>query len=114
MNPVTPIADGWGEKTNNCRSFAYGYLNIYQKSAACDKLIGGLNLYTEKFNQLKTNLLNGPLSITEANAKIDEWANQIRNATQEAAELHSDAISIEYWEASVENLKAQLAHARSQ
>ncbi len=114
MNPVTPIADGWGEKTNNCRSFAYGYLNIYQKSAACDKLIGGVNLYTEKFNQLKTNLLNGPLSITEANAKIDEWANQIRNATQEAAELHSDAISIEYWEASVENLKAQLAHARSQ
>lgn len=113
-NPVTPIADKWGETTNDCEAFPYSDWSIYQKSAACDKLIGGWALYTEKFNELKTSFIDGPLSFGEANLKIDEWANQIRNATQEAAELHDDAISIEEWESAMENLKAQLAHARTQ
>jgi len=114
MNPVTPIADNWGETSNNCRAFPYESWYIYQKSAACDKLIGGWAFYTEKFNELKTNFINGPFSFTEANSKIDEWTNQIRSAIHEATELHSDAISIEEWESAIENLKAQLAHARTQ
>ena len=114
MNPVTPIADGWGEKTNNCSAFPYGDWDIYQKSAVCDKLIGGWTLYSEKFNELKTNFLNGPLSFGQADSKIEEWANQIRNATKEAARNHNDAVSIKEWESAMEILKAQLAYARMQ
>ena len=33
-NPVTPIADNWGDTTNNCQSFEYGEWQIYQKSAS--------------------------------------------------------------------------------
>ena len=43
-NPVTPIADDWGDTTNNCQTFNYGEWNITQKSAACDRIVGGLSL----------------------------------------------------------------------
>jgi spore coat protein CotH len=35
-NPVTPIADEWGETSNNCQPFPYGPFFIPQRSAACD------------------------------------------------------------------------------
>jgi hypothetical protein len=102
------------KKSNYCSAFPYGDWDIYQKSAACDKLIGGWTLYSEKFNELKTNFLTGPLAFNESDSKIDEWANQIRNATEEAARNHNDAVSIREWESAMEILKAQLAHARTQ
>ncbi len=113
-NPVTPITDKWGETTNDCEAFPYGEWDIYQKSAACDKLIGGWTLFSEKFNELKTNFLSGPFEFGEADSKIEEWAEQIRNATEEAARNHKDAVSISEWESAMEILKAQLAHARTQ
>ena len=97
-----------------------------------DPLMSDLTETSDNINKLKkdTNLSKEYLNISFlpeqydeavirlflhfANLKIDEWANQIRNATQEAAELHDDAISIEEWESAMENLKAQLAHARTQ
>jgi hypothetical protein len=69
---------------------------------------------------LKKNILNsegqllaGPLSVEQADARIDAWANQIREATYEANETHSDALPPHAWEQAVEQLKAQLAFVRS-
>ena len=67
--------------------------------------------FTTKYEQLKTNLVEGPLS--ESTVKIDQWINQIRDATIEANQLHSDAISLEQWESAIWLLKQQLEYART-
>jgi len=112
-NPVTPIADIWGDTTNNCQPFEYGEMGIQQKSAACDKIVAGLALDKSKYEELKTMLITGPMSEEVVNSKIDQWAAQIRNATQEAQLLYEDAISIGEWEFEIIKLKNQLDHARN-
>ena len=84
-----------------------------QKSAACDKIIAGLAQDKSKYEELKTMLISGPMSEEVVNSKIDQWAAQIRNATQEAQLLYEDAISIGEWEFEIIKLKNQLNHARN-
>ena len=112
-NPVTPIADKWGDTTNNCQSFEYGEWQLVQKSAACDKIIGGLARYELKYQQLKDSLINGPMSEFVVNSLIDQWQNQITNATIEAYQMHSDALNPTTWQNAVIELKSQLEHARN-
>ncbi|MDG2343467.1 MAG: CotH kinase family protein [Flavobacteriales bacterium] len=112
-NPVTPIADIWGDTTNSCQPFEYGAWGMYQKSAACDRIIGGLARYDSKYQQLKETLINGSMSEQTVNPIIDEWANQIRNATIKADQEHNDALKLSNWEEAVVDLKTQLDHARN-
>lgn len=111
-NPVTPIADGWGETRNNCEPFANGFLGLRQKSAACDKLTGGWASFTTEYEAKKAEFYEGPFSTEKVNEKIDEWAAQIRDATIEASQMHGDAISLEDWEQALALLKQQLELAR--
>ena len=111
-NPLTPIADSWGDTTNNCQSFGYGEWEIYQKSA-CDRIIGGLARYKLKYQQLKDSLINGPMSEFTVNSLIDQWATQITNATQEAHQMHNDALNPTTWQNAIIELKSQLEHARN-
>lgn len=111
-NPVTPIKDDWGETSANCEPFNHGAFFLTQRSAACDKLTGGWASFETEYEQLKTQFINGPLSIEKANAKLDEWKNQIHQATLEASEKYSDAVTISSWENSIGQLKQQLQHAR--
>ena len=113
VNSVTPIKDSWGDTSNNCQSFAYGDMGIEQKSAACDKIIGGLAKNMLKYQQLKDSLISGPMSQAIVDAKIDEWVNQIINATIEANQIHNDAISIAEWQNEIIELKNQLEYART-
>ena len=55
----------------------------------------------------------GPLSVEQADARIDAWADQIRKATIEANEIHSDALPLHAWERALDQLKAQLAWTRA-
>ncbi len=112
-NPVTPIADDWGETRNNCRPFSFGAFGFPQWSAACDRLTLAWSNYENEYNQKKLDLINGPLSQASTNQMIDTWMNQISEATQEASNTHDDAISIALWEASVAQLKEQLEFARN-
>ncbi len=86
---------------------------MYQKSAACDRIIGGLARYDAKFQQMKDSLINGSMSEQTVNTQIDQWANQIRNATIEADQEHNDALKLSNWEDAIIELKAQLEHARN-
>jgi len=112
-NPVTSIADSWGDTTNNCQSFEYGEWQIYQKSAACDRIIGALARYDLEYQQLKDSLINGPMSEFTVNSLIDQWATQITNATQEAHHTHNDALNPTTWQNAIIELKSQLEHARN-
>lgn len=112
-NPVTNIPDGWGETRNDCQPFTSGFFGLQQRSAACDKLIGGWAKYESEYEAIKTDLINGPLSISSANLMLDMWASQVREATIEARELHDDAISLGQWNFAIEELKDQLEIARN-
>ena len=112
-NPVTPIADDWGETSNNCQPFPYGSFFIYQWSAACDKLIGGWASYEQEYKDLKTKFINGPFSASTVNGLIVAWSEQIRAATQEADEEHSDALSLQEWENNLYEFMNQLEFARN-
>jgi hypothetical protein len=113
VNPVTPIADDWGETQNNCQPFPYGAFFIYQWSAACDKLIGGWASYEQEYKELKTKFINGPFSASTVNGLIVAWSEQIRAATQEADEKHSNALSMQEWENNLYEFMDQLEFARN-
>ena len=112
-NPVTPIADDWGDTTNNCQTFNFGEWNISQNSAACDRIIGGLGRFEVEYQHFKDSLVNGPLAEQTVNLLIDQWVNQIRNATIDANHLHSDALTLIDWVNAITRLKSQLEHARN-
>jgi hypothetical protein len=112
-NPVTPIADEWGQITNDCEVFPYGEWNLMQKSAACDKLVGSWSSHMNKYDQLRTQLINGPLSAAVVNAQLDLWVAQINEATIQASQQHNDAIAPSYWLDEVNALKSRLEYART-
>lgn len=111
-NPVTPIADEWGETTDNCQVFAYGAFHFTQRSAACDKLIAGWASYTDLYEQKKIEFRDGPFSEAQVNALLDAWTAQMRPAIEEADLAHQDATSVGAWEGAVNQLKSQLTFAR--
>jgi hypothetical protein len=110
-NPVTSIADDWGEVSNNC--FPFQYSNLFQWSAACDKLTAVWASYASEYQTKKNELINGPMSKASTDAMLDLWAEQIRSATEEASLIHDDAVSISEWEYYLNELKDQLEFARN-
>lgn len=113
QNPVTPIADNWGEITNNCQPFNYGSFQLTQWSAACDKLTAGWVTFSDEYETTLSQFKSGPLSEAQVSEKINAWKAQIRGATLEANEKHDDAISISGWENAVNKLWEQVAYARN-
>jgi hypothetical protein len=112
VNPVTPIADEWGETRNDCKRFLFGSFGFSQRSAACDKLTAGWALFMDLYEQKKEELINGPMAEAEVEALLDTWKEQIREATAEAKQTHPDALSLSEWDAAVLNLKLDLEFAR--
>jgi len=112
-NPVTPIADEWGEITNNCNPFSSGAFGARQKSAVCDKLTKAWVLFDEEYQLKLDQFKDGPLSEARIEEQLNAWTNQIRQATIEADVSHSDAINVSTWENALKNLRRQLDFARS-
>ena len=112
-NPVTPVADPWGEITANCEPFSYGPWQIRQRSAACDKLTAGWVSFNAEYQQQKEQFISGPFSEVQVNQLLETWIAQIRGATIEANQAHSDAISISEWENALDNFRLKLDFARN-
>jgi len=111
-NPVTPIADSFGEITNDCKPFGFGPWGIVQRSATCDKLIGGWAIFMDDYHKKIADFKIGAFSEPQVTQLLDKWSSQIRSATIEASELHDDAISLRDWENAVSVLKEKLQYAR--
>ena len=111
-NPVTPIADKWGEITNDCRPFPYGQWNIPQWSATCDPLIGTWTTFVDEREAVWAAFLEGPFSAESTESILKQWAGQIHDATSEAAATHHDALEVEKWKAALSKLGSSLDFAR--
>ena len=110
-NGITPIADAWGEISNNCLPFQY--LDAYQWSACCDKLTRIWSDYDELFQAKKDDLINGPLEESNTEAVLQAWIDQIEASTLEADAQFEDAISLAQWQAAILKLREQLEYARN-
>ena len=112
-NPVTPVADRWGDITANCEPFAYGDMGIKQRSAVCDKLTRGWTSYKKEYQDLKQKLITGAMTKENTDQLLNKWSDQIRTATIEATEMFDDATPVEKWDDAVNTLRAQLEYARA-
>jgi hypothetical protein len=112
VNPVTPIADEWGQTRANCSPFPFGQAYLLQRSAACDKLTAGWASYTDLYEQKRAAFKSGPLSKAQVEPVLQAWTDQIREATLEAHNIHPDAPGMGQWEAALLTLRQQLTHAR--
>jgi len=98
-NPVTPIADEWGETQNNCRPFPYGAFGLYQWSASCDRLIGGWAMHNELYSELKEQFIQGPFSASNVNSLLTTWSEQIKPVVKEAQDKNAwDQLTVQKWE----------------
>lgn len=114
VNPVTPIGDEWGEITADCEPFSYGGFGILQRSAACDPLTAAMVAYDDEYRAAIDDLLSGPLAKDRVETVLDEWEAQIADATEEAADAHSDAVGSATWRSGLAELREQLDHARGE
>jgi len=112
-NPVTPVADTFGETTNDCMPFASGAFQLVQRSATCDPLFAAYAEQDELYEQLEDALWEGPLAKDTVDALLDTWVEQITDATAEANSTHDDARAVETWLNRVEALKEALDYVRS-
>ena len=111
-NPVTPVADEFGSERADCQPFEYGAMKLTQRSASCDKLIGGLARMENEYQEALKTLINGPLSEKVIDKKLDVWSAQIIVATHDATVKYDDAVSIEDWKADVAKIKEKTTEAR--
>ena len=112
-NPVTPVADAWGEITRDCRRFGYGDWGLLQRSAACDPVFAAWATFDDDYRRLLDEFLDGPFAEELVTAQVEAWVAQIADATTEAADAHDDAVSVRKWTGAVDELLAALDHARS-
>ena len=112
-NPVTPVADAWGEITRDCQRFGYGDWGLLQRSAACDPVFAAWATFDDDYRRLLDEFLDGPFAEELVTAQVEAWVAQIAAATTEAADAHDDAVSVRKWTGAVDELLAALDHARS-
>ena len=112
-NPVTPVADAWGEITRDCQRFGYGDWGLLQRSAACDPVFAAWATFDDDYGRLLDEFLDGPFAEELVTAQVEAWVAQIADATTEAAAAHDDAVSVRKWTGAVDELLAALDHARS-
>ena len=112
-NPVTPVADAWGEITRDCQRFGYGDWGLLQRSAACDPVFAAWATFDDDYGRLLDEFLDGPFAEELVTAQVEAWMAQIADATTEAAAVHDDAVSVRKWTGAVDGLLAALDHARS-
>ena len=112
-NPVTPVADAWGEITRDCQRFGYGDWGLLQRSAACDPVFAAWATFDDDYGRLLDEFLDGPFAEELVTAQVEAWVAQIADATTEAAAVHDDAVSVRKWTGAVDGLLAALDHARS-
>lgn len=112
-NPVTPVADRWGQITNDCSPFPHGEWRLYQWSATCDRLIGAWTAFEDKSEATWVTFLDGPFSQESTDAVLAQWEEQIHEATLDAANKHRDALRVENWKVALSELSSSLDFARS-
>lgn len=121
-NNITPIADKWGEISNNCGLVNLGNPAFSQRSAACDKLTLAWTNFKTEYIDLRNHFQKNILTDEKAIKQIDIWTKQIEPFIIEADtyynggitnEANKRATSVATWNSAVTTLKNQVKLART-
>ncbi len=112
-NPITPLADAFGETSGDCKPVPYGAFQVPQISAACDPIIAAWATFDDEYDRLLQKFLDGPFSEDNVNTMLDTWSAQIAEATAEAHETHAGALAVTTWQSAITSLQAALEVARA-
>lgn len=110
---VTAIADQLGDTSNNCQPFPFGGLNLMQRSAGCDPLIGPVAALDADYDRIRQELLAGPLSQERLAEQLATWSAQIEASVAESAQEHDDAPSVAEWKTAIDQLESALNATRT-
>jgi CotH kinase protein len=111
VNPITSIADEWGETRSDCQPFAYGPLNLLQRSAGCDPLVAAWSSLSDDYERVRRELFTGPLSLDLLLDRLDVWAEQIEPVVVEQQTELDDALTVDNWKAALATLAENLTIA---
>jgi spore coat protein CotH len=113
-NPVTPIADKWGDISSNCKPFNNGTSFILQKSAACDKLTATWVTFNDEYLATKKHFQTDILTNEKTMTQLDTWAKQLSPFIKEADDFHKNSKTTSFfvWEYAVSTLKNQVQAAK--
>ena len=106
------VADQLGEITNDCEPFPFGTFNLPQISASCDPLFAAWATMESEYDAAFDRLHDGPLRAEVIDPLLDAWIAQIEDATAEAADADSDALTLQSWRSGVDQLREIIATAR--
>jgi hypothetical protein len=76
-------------------------------------LTGAWATFADESEAAWVAFLAGPFSEESTETVLELWAEQINEATLEAASTHQDALSVEKWKAALSELKSSLDFVRS-
>ena len=122
-NNIVPIADQWGQISNNCGLINLGNPAFKQRSAACDKLTAAWMDFKTEYAEIRKQVQQNVLTEEKAIRQVDIWAKQIEPFILEADNYYNSGINSEAnkratspgtWNAAVGNLKNQVRFARNQ
>jgi hypothetical protein len=103
-NPITVIADGWGETQNNCDPFPFGAIGLPQRSAACDPFVAAWALLDTEYERADAAFKSELFTPEIVRSLIDKWSAQIAPMVVEAANTFDDAPSVDEWRRSIEQM----------
>lgn len=109
LNPVTAIPDAFGDTSSECEPFPFGAFGLLQRSAGCDPLVAAWALLDDEFERIDADFRSGPFAIDSVTVNIEAWRELIAPHVAEAAALHDDAPGVAEWNASVDQLLADIA-----
>ena len=109
---VTQIADRFGDFTDDCAIFFFGGLNLPQKSAACDPLIGPISQLTDEFDAARAEFVAGPFSKESVDERIAQWSTQIEDLVAEAEATHADGQPVSAWREAMAKMISNIDAAR--
>jgi hypothetical protein len=109
---VTQIADRFGDITDDCAIFFFGGLNLPQKSAACDPLIGPISQLTDEFDAARAEFVAGPFSKESVDERIAQWSTQIEDLVAEAEATHADGQPVSAWREAMAKMISDIDAAR--
>ena len=110
---VTKIADRFGDTTDDCAIFFFGGLNLPQKSAACDPIIGPISQLADEFDAARAAFVAGPFSKESVDERIAEWSTQIEGLVAEAETTHADGQSVVAWREAMTTMMSDIGAART-
>lgn len=106
LSNAVELIDGWGEISENCQNFGNGWP---QRSAACDKLVAGWVLYTDRYREILNEMVQGPFASVET--MLHKWENQIDPITREVYEADYQQPSPAYWKDGMYTIRYELNNA---